>query len=695
MPVPPPTLAHLRNIGVIAHIDAGKTTATDRILFHTGRTHRLGSVDEGTTVTDWMEQERERGITIVSAAITAQWRDCVINLIDTPGHIDFTAEVQRALRVLDGCVVVFDAVHGVQPQSETVWRQAERHRVPRLCFVNKMDRVGADFQRAVASIGERLGAATACLQLPIGQEGEFEGVVDLVTMTALRWCGEMGRPPEQTEIPVGLRAAAEAARAVLIERVAEADDVLLERYLSGEPPDAPALRAALRRATLANRLFPVFCGAALRDVGIQPLLDGVVDFLPSPLDVGAVQGIDPAGGGAVALRPEDGEPLAALVFKIAADPYVGHLSYVRVYSGVMRAGMAVHNATRSRKERVARLLRMYANHREDVDSIRAGDIAAILGLNRTLTGDTLCAPERPVVLEAISFPEPVIRAVVEPKTAADHERLEQSLRKLTEEDPTFHLGVDEESGQTVVAGMGELHLEVLLERLRREYGVQALVGRPLVAYKETIARPVPEVEGKFVHLASGRGQYGHVILSLAPGEPGTGVHFDNAVSASLIPAPFVAAVEQGVRAAAHSGVLAGYAVTDVAVRLIGGSSHATESTDIAFRTAATTAFRDGLRQGEPTLLEPVFRIEVLVPHEYTGAVLAQLVARRAEIQNVDSHPGGMEAVMGQVPLAEMFGYVTELRSATQGRGQFTMEFDHYAPVPPALAKAVLSGEAFR
>lgn len=684
-----------RNIGISAHIDAGKTTTTERILFYTGVSHKIGEVHDGAAVMDWMEQERERGITIVSAAVTTRWRDCVINLIDTPGHIDFTAEVQRSLRVLDGAIVVFDAVHGVQPQSETVWRQADRHRVPRLCFINKMDRVGADFERAVESIGKRLGVTAACLQLPMGRESDFHGVIDLVTMRVLHWSGARGAEPEQAGIPAAWRTAADAARASLIERVAEADDELLARYADGEEPAVEQLRAALRRATLANRLFPVFCGAAIRDLGIQPLLDGVVEFLPSPLDVGAIEGTDPQSGAKVSLRADAGEPPAALVFKVVADPYAGHLHYVRVYSGALRSGMSLYNATRQQKERVGRLLRMYANHREETDALRAGEIGAILGLNRSYTGDTLCLAEHAVVLESIRFPEPVLRATVEPRTAADHDRMAESLRRLAEEDPTFRLATDEESGQVVIAGMGELHLEVLLERLRREYGVPAVMGRPRVTYKETISRAVPKVEGRFIHQSGGHGQYGHVILAMRPGERGSGVRFESAVSGGAVPRQFIPAIEQGVRQAARSGVLAGYAVDDIEVRLEGGSSHPVDSSDLAFHTAGAIAFREGLRQGQAVLLEPVFRIEVLVPAANTGAVLAQLVARRASIAGVEPRPGEIEAITGHVPLAEMFGYVTELRSATQGRGLFTMEFDHYAVVETAVAKAVLSGAAYR
>jgi elongation factor G len=681
----PAPIAGIRNIGVIAHIDAGKTTITDRILFHTGRTHRLGSVDSGTTVTDWMAQERERGITIVAAAISARWRDCMINLIDTPGHIDFTAEVQRSLRVLDGAVVVFDAVHGVQPQSETVWRQADRYRVPRLCFINKMDRIGADFERAVASVRERLGAPVACLQMPVGHEAAFEGEVDLLSMQALRWGAAQEGKPECGPIPAEYRAAAEAARQRLIESVAEADDELLSLYVTGGDIGTEPLRAALRRAMLANRLFPVCCGAALRDIGVQPLLDCVVDFLPSPLDIGEVQGTDPDSGLTICLAPRDEEPLAALVFKIVNDPYVGHLAYARIYSGMVSAGMTLHNATRNRKERAGRLLRMYANHRENVEALHAGEIGAFLGLNQTYTGDTLCHAEHPVTLETITFPEPVLQATVEPKTLAEHGRMAEALRQLTDEDPTLQLSLDEDSGQFLIAAMGELHLEILLDRLEREYGVAAKMGRPRVAYKETITREVAAEEGRFVHQTGGHGQYGHVILSLHPGARGSGMRFENAITGGAVPRQFIPAVEQGVRDAAEIGALAGYPVTDIEVRLEGGSSHSVDSSEFAYRAAAIQACRAAFGKGRMVLLEPMFRIEVLVPTEYTGAALARLGARRAEIDAVAPRPGGVEAIAGQVPLAEMFGYVTELRSVTQGRGLYSMEFDHYAEVELEVA----------
>jgi elongation factor G len=687
-----PDLGRVRNIGIIAHIDAGKTTTTERILFYSGRTHRLGSVDSGNTVTDWMEQERERGISIVAAAISAVWREHHINLIDTPGHIDFTAEVQRSLRVLDGAIVVFDAVQGVEPQSETVWRQADRYGVPRLCFINKIDRLGADFEHAIASIERRLGATVACLQLPMGAEASFDGVIDLLSLRAIRWTDPAGIYCEYSEMPPAYREAAEVARSRLIEAIAETDDEVLTRYLEGTDPPLEQLRAALRRATLGNRLFPAYCGAALRNIGIQPLLDGVVDYLPSPLDMAAIGGVDPRSNTAVQRLPDPEQPLAALVFKLVNDPYVGQLAYVRVYSGTLRAGATLYNASRETKDRANRLLRMYANDREDLEVIQAGDIAAVSGLRRVRTGDTLCDVAHPILLERISFPEPVIRATVEPRTFADYDRMTEALRRLADEDPTFAVSSDEDSGQVIIAGMGELHLEVLLERLHREYAIKARMGRPRVTYKETITRPVSSVEGHFVHQSGGRGQYGHVILELRPTDSGSGLRFENAIRAGVIPKQFIPAVEQGVRDAAQNGVLGGYAVTDILVRLHGGSSHPLDSTELAFRNAAALAFQEGLKQGKPTLLEPFFRIEVITPAVYTGAVLGQLAARRTLIEGTETRPGGVEAVTGRVPLAEMFGYVTELRSITQGRGAFSMEFDRYVRLEPSLLKAVLAGE---
>jgi elongation factor G len=670
----------LRNIGLIAHIDAGKTTTTERILYYAGRTHQLGSVDDGTTVTDWMEQERERGITIVNAAVTAFWNDHQINLIDTPGHIDFTAEVQRALRVLDGAVVVFDALQGVEPQSETVWRQADLYHVPRLCFINKMDRIGADFTRAVASIRERLAANPVPLQMPLGAEASFAGVVDLITMQAVRWDDALGARREYMEIPSDLLEAAQAARAEMIERVAEHDDSLLAGWLDGIAPGIEQLKAALRRATLANRIVPVLCGTALKNKGVQPVLDAVVDYLPSPVDIGEIQGTHPESGKPVQCRPKDEDALSALLFKTVTDPYAGQLAYVRVYSGVLKSGAKVLNARLGRAERVGRLERMYAAHRDHLKEVGAGDIAAVLGMKQAVTGDTLCDPGHPVLLESINFPEPVIQITVAPRTAEDNDRLAEALRQLAEDDPTFRSDVDENTGQTILAGMGELHLEVLLDRLRLEHGVNVLTGKPKVAYKETITRPVARADESFIRQTGGHGQYGHVVLSLKPTQPGQGILFKNAVSGGAIPQAFIPSVEAGVREAAESGVIGGYPVTDIQVTLLDGSTHPVDSSPLAFRMAGSMALRAGLEQGAPVLLEPVVQAEVLTPEEHLGDVLGQLTARRSEIENVDDRPGELKAIRAMVPLAEMFGYTTELRSATHGRGSFTMEFDHFAPV---------------
>ncbi len=681
-----------RNIGIIAHIDAGKTTTTERILFYTGRTHRLGEVHEGTTVTDYMEQERERGITIVSASVSAEWKGYQINIIDTPGHIDFTAEVQRSLRVLDGGIVVFDAVHGVEPQSETVWRQADRYGVPRICFINKMDRVGASYERSIESIREKLGANPVAVQLPIGSEADFRGVIDLLEMKAVVWVDDLGKKPQVTEIPAELRAAAEEAREKMLEQIVETDEALMDKYFGDEEITVAELKAALRRATIAGQLQPVFCGSALKNKGIQPLLDGVVDYLPSPVDIPPVRGVNPDTGEEEVREARDDAPLAALVFKIVTDPYAGRLAYFRVYSGTLRQGATVYNATKGRKERIGRLIRMYADRREDISEVYAGDIAAVVGLKHTFTGDTLCDPKAPIVLESISFPEPVISVAVEPKSTADQDKLAKALQKLAEEDPTFRVRVDEATGQTIISGMGELHLEILIDRMKREFNVQARVGKPRVAYRETITRPVPKVEGKFVKQTGGRGQYGHVILSLEPAEPGTGIAFENKIVGGAIPKEFIPAVEKGVREAADAGVVAGYPVTDVKVTLLDGSYHEVDSSEMAFKMAASMAFREGAKQARPVLLEPIMKVEVTVPEEYLGEVLGQLSARRADIQGIEARPGNVRAVRAMVPLSEMFGYATALRSATQGRGVFTMEFDHYEPVPETLAEAIVRGD---
>lgn len=685
-------IEQVRNIGIIAHIDAGKTTTTERMLFYMGRTHRLGSVDSGTTVTDWMLQERERGITIVSAAVTARWRNHQINLIDTPGHIDFTAEVQRSLRVLDGSIVVFDAVQGVEPQSETVWRQADQFGVPRICFVNKMDRIGANFERVLASIRERLGANAVALQIPLGSEQEFEGVVDLLSREAIVWEDAFGAKPQVRPIPEHYHAAVEQARAGILEQIVELDDTLLEQYLEGRPLEAHRLRQVLRQATLAGRAFPVLCGAALRNRGIQPVLDAVVDYLPSPYDVGAICGSDPIAGVQMEQRPYANDPLAALVFKVVTDPFVGRLAYVRVYSGTLVSGRAVLNCRHSKAERLGRLIRIYADRREDINAIAAGDIGAVLGMKDVFTGDTLCDPDRPIVLESITFPEPVINIALEPRGLSDEARIAQALSALAEEDPTFRVRMDEDTGQTLLFGMGELHLEVLVERLQREHGVQVRTGKPRVTYKETITRPVAEVEGRYIRHIGGRAHYGHVVLGLTPQDRGSGIVFQDKTQAGVIPKLYLPSVEKGVRAAAESGILAGNKVDDVLITLKGGSFHESDSSEQAFYTAAHMAFREGLRKGQAALMEPLFRLEVLVPEEFLGDALGHLAPRRCEILGTEVRPTGIQAIRGQVPLSEMFGYATELRSITHGRGLFTMEFDHYAVMSPEMTHKILKGD---
>jgi elongation factor G len=685
-------LEKVRNIGIIAHIDAGKTTTTERVLFYTGRTHRIGSVDDGTTVTDWMEQERERGITIVAAAVTAEWREHLINLIDTPGHIDFTAEVQRSLRVLDGGVVVFDAVQGVEPQSETVWRQADRYRVPRICFINKMDRVGADFERSVASIKERLGANPIPVQWPIGREVAFRGVVDLIEQIAIVWGDDLGTTMERVEVPAELKDAAAQARAKMIEAIAETDDELTVKYLEGKEIGVAELRAALRRATIANRCTPVFCGSALRNKGVQPVLDGVVEYLPSPLNIPAVKGTNPNTDEVVERATDVRAPRAALVFKIVSDPYVGRLAYFRVYSGKITSGSMVVNSTKGKRERIGRLIRMYADRREDIEEVEAGDIAAVLALKDTFTGDTLTEAANPLVLEAISFPDPVIDVAIEPKTTADQEKMGEALRKLAEEDPTFHVRSDEATGQIIISGMGELHLEVLVDRMLREFRVQANVGRPRVAYKESLTKPVPKVDLKFAKQTGGRGQFAHVVVAMEPASAGSGIVFENKIVGGAIPREFIPPVEKGVREAAESGVIAGYPVTDVKVTLFDGSSHEVDSNEMAFKTAGSMAFKEGMQKGGPVLQEPVMRVEVIVPEEFMGDVLGNLSARRATIEGMEPRANA-QAIRAMVPLAEMFGYATDLRSMSQGRGVYTMEFDHYQQLPAHIADEVVRGTA--
>ncbi|RLC81949.1 MAG: elongation factor G [Chloroflexi bacterium] len=683
-------LEKIRNIGIIAHIDAGKTTTTERILFYTGRTHRMGEVDEGTTVTDWMDQEKERGITITAAAVTCYWRGHQINIVDTPGHIDFTVEVQRSLRVLDGGVVIFDAVNGVEPQSETVWRQADRYRVPRICFVNKMDKLGADFWRVIEMIKERLKANPLAIQMPIGVEDSFRGVIDLIEARAIIYTDDLGTRLESTEIPPELYDEAMERREYLVEKIAETDDDLTIKYLEGEEIEPEELRQALRRATISGKLVPVLCGAALRNKGVQPLLDAIVDYLPSPIDIPPVRGINPRTNQEEERRADENEPLAALVFKIHSDPYIGKLAYIRVYSGILRGSRRVLNSTRNRKERVDRLLRMYANKREDVKELKAGDIGAILGLKQTFTGETLCDEKHPIVLESITFPEPVISVAIEPKTQADQDKLSEALRRLAEEDPTFRVKVDEQTGQTIISGMGELHLEVLVERMLREFKVGANVGKPQVSYRETITKPT-RVEGLYIRQTGTRNHYGHVWLELEPLPRGSGNKFENKVGEEKIPSQFIPAIEEGVREMLESGVLAGYPVVDVKVTLVDGSYNQEESSEMAFKAAASMAMKKGLQEADPVLMEPIMKLEVVAPEKYIGDILGDLASRRAEIQGMELRPGGIQAVRAMVPLVEMFGYATDLRSMTQGRGTFTMEFDHYEVVEPEMMEKILYG----
>ena len=676
-----------RNIGIMAHIDAGKTTTTERIMFYTGKTHRIGSVDDGTTVTDWMVQERERGITIVSAAVSAEWKGYQFNLIDTPGHIDFTAEVQRSLRVLDGGVVVFDAVQGVEPQSETVWRQADRYGVPRICFVNKMDRVGASFERTIDSIKDRLGANPIPMQLPIGFEATFRGVVDLLEQKAILWEDDLGKEPKIVDVPDDLKEQVKVARAHMVEKIAELDDELTVKYLEAQEISVPELKAALRNAVIASKVAPVFCGSSLKNKGVQVLLDAVVDFLPSPAEIPPVRGTD-ENGEIMELPPDDAAPLSALVFKIVTDPYVGRLAYFRVYSGVVSQGQTLNNSTKGKRERIGRLIRMHADRREDITEVRAGDIGAVLGLKDTFTGDTLCDNKK-VVLESISFPEPVISIAIEPKSSADQEKMGEALRKLAEEDPTFRVRSDENTAQTIISGMGELHLDILVDRMLREFRVQANVGKPRVAYRESITRPVAKVDHKYAKQSGGRGQYGHVVISLEPGERGSGIIFENKIVGGAIPKEYIPAVQKGVMEAADTGVLAGYPVVDMKISLFDGSFHEVDSSEMAFKIAASMAFKEGVQRGSPVLLEPIMKVEVIVPDDYLGDVIGQINSRRGSIQGMEVRPGNAQAVRSMVPLGEMFGYATELRSATQGRGVFSMEFDHYAPVSQTAALEIM------
>jgi len=682
------SLDRMRNIGIIAHIDAGKTTITERILYYTGRTYKIGGVDEGTAVMDWMEQERERGITITAAATTCHWQEHCINIVDTPGHVDFTAEVERSLRVLDGGVVVLDAVAGVQPQSETVWHQADKYHVPRICFINKMDRIGADWERALIMMEEHLGANTVPIQLPQGGEKSFEGVIDLVENKAWIFADDLASPPIESSIPDGYIQKVERQRRVIVEKLAEVDDQVMEAYIEGDQLTTLDIKAALRRATVADKLVPVLCGSALRNKGIQPLLDAIVDYLPSPLDMPPIQGIEPATNKVVACLPSSAAPLSALVFKVVVDPFVGRLAYIRVYSGKAKAGDQVFNSTRRRKERLGRLLQMQANHREDIAEVSAGEIIAALGPKDTFTGDTLCDLSHHVLLEPISFPEPIISVAIEPKTKADQDRLGDALAKLAQEDPTFKIGYEPQTGQTLISGMGELHLEVLIERMKREFRVGARVGKPQIAYKETISRPV-EAEGRFIKQFGGRGQYGHVLLRLEPVERGSGFQFSNRIRAGAIPGEFVSAVEAGIKEALERGVLAGHPIVDIKVSLIDGSFHEVDSSDIAFKMASSIALRDGVRKAEPLLLEPIMKLEVLTPEQFLGDILGDLNARRAHIGGIEMQ-GDLRIVKGIIPLAETFEYATALRSLSQGRATHSIEFHCYQELPSLLTEQIIT-----
>ncbi len=686
----PVSLERTRNIGIIAHIDAGKTTTTERILFYTGRTYRLGNVDDGTTVTDWMEQERERGITIASAAVSCYWRDHRINIVDTPGHIDFTAEVQRSLRVLDGGVVVFDAVHGVEPQSETVWRQADRFNVPRICYINKMDRTGADFWRCIDMIGERLRTVPVATQVPVGVESSFTGVVDLIEGVALIYADDLGKAPERCPIPDELADLAAVKREELVESIAETDDVLLGKYLEGEELTPEELRSGLRRATLAGERVPVLCGASLRNKGVQPVLDAIVDYLPSPLDVPPIRGVHPDTGETVVRHADPEEPFSALVFKIVSDPFVGRLAYMRVYSGRLRSNSSTHNSPKAKKERIGRLLRMYANHREEMAAVSAGDITAVGGLKFSFTGDTLCDKDQPVVLETIRFPEPVIYVAIEPRTTADSAKLEEALRALADEDPTFRISTDENTGQTIISGMGELHLEILVDRMVREFHVEAKVGRPQVAYRETITRPV-RIDEELDFQSMGRPQYAHVGLKIEPVSAGEGFDFRDELSDGELPREFREAVKVAAKESLSGGALAGFPLVDVRVRLVSAGYDEQSSSEAAFHRATAVAFQKAVMDAAPVLLEPVMSIEVVVPQEHTGDVIGDLNARRGEVTRMNPVPGDLQGIRGRVPLSEMFGYATDLRSSSQGRGSFTMEFERYEPVPREVSERILGG----
>ncbi|HXC44868.1 MAG TPA: elongation factor G [Candidatus Dormibacteraeota bacterium] len=682
-------LERCRNIGIMAHIDAGKTTTTERILFYTGKTHRIGEVHEGTATMDWMEQEQERGITITSAATTCTWRDIRINIIDTPGHVDFTAEVERSLRVLDGAVAVFDAVHGVQPQSEKVWRQADKYGVPRICFINKIDKMGADFEHAIDTIRKRLSAKPVAIQIPIGQEDKFKGVIDLINMKAIVWVDDtMGAEYITEEIPAELKKKAEAFHAQLVESIAENDDEILHKFLEGEEISADALRASLRKSTIALKVFPVVVGTAFKNKGVQPLLDAVVDYLPSPLDVPETHGTNPDNGEQIFRKADDKEPFSALAFKIMADPFVGQLTFIRVYSGQLKTGDSVLNTGRRRSERIGRLLKMHANKREEISEILAGDICAAVGLKGVSTGDTICSEDHAIALENITFAVPVISVAVEPKTKADQEKMGMALGRLAQEDPTFKVHTDPDSGQTIISGMGELHLEIIVDRMMREYKVEANVGKPQVAYRETI-RKHSEAEGKYIRQTGGRGQYGHAKIRLDPQPAGTGYEFVNDIVGGSVPKEFIKPIDQGIQEALEGGILAGYPMVDVKATLYDGSYHDVDSNEMAFKIAGSMAFKEAARKASPVLLEPVMQVEVVTPEDYAGVIMGDLSSRRGRIEGME-HRAGSQVIKAIVPLAEMFGYATHMRSSTQGRAEYSMHFARYEEAPRSVADEIIA-----
>ncbi|PKQ27942.1 MAG: elongation factor G [Candidatus Anoxymicrobium japonicum] len=682
-------LEKIRNIGIMAHIDAGKTTTTERILYYTGKTYKMGEVHDGAAVMDWMIQEQERGITITSAATTCEWEDTRINIIDTPGHVDFTIEVERSLRVLDGAVAVFDAVEGVEPQTETVWRQADRYNVPRICFVNKMDRVGASFERSVEMIETRLDSNPVPVQIPVGEEELFRGIIDLVVMKQIVWYDEMGEEWGYEDIPGDMVEKAEAARHVLLEKIADFDAEVFEAYVEGNPVSPLAIRRAIRSGTIAARIVPVLCGTALKNRGIQPLIEAISEYLPSPADVPLMRGENPFTHDEEEREASDDAPFAALAFKIMSDPYVGRLTYFRVYSGTLKTGIFVLNSTRGNKERVSRILRMHANHREDVKMVCTGDIIACVGLKKTTTGDTLCDPSHPILLEHMIFPAPVISVAIEPKTKMDQDKLTESLNRLSDEDPTFRVNYDEDSGQTIISGMGELHLEVVVDRLLREFQVDANVGRPEVSYRETITRPAHNVRGRFIKQTGGRGQYGDVVINLDPTKRGEGYVFENKIHGGEVPREYVPAVDRGVQEALISGGLAGYPLVDLKVELVDGSYHPVDSSEIAFKVAASMALKKAVRAGSPILLEPIMRMEITVPDKYVGDVISDINGRRGRLEKVE-HQSGHQRMEVLTPLAQMFGYATDLRSLTQGRATHHMEFHHYAEVPAGIAREIIA-----